>query len=317
MRRLSLLALFTLILVPGAGQAQIGGRLRGAVTGAVTGQQKPAAAVQIVVVPITAQTVANYEKALAARSQEIQRLARENTPIGQYYAAQLRHDAAERRREEYRAGRGPDKERANQLMARLQNGDTTAVAALTALEQSVNNVPEAPSQNDWQAQQAANAHMDSIMVQAAGYSRGEWAYVVDKVPPVASYVAQVGVKEDSLVSRIAQQFQLTAAEVRAIGARRIELAQAAGWRYQTDEQIAAANNPAPAQQQPVDESPTGKYNACLATELKPLMDEAERRSEEFKNATNSGDMSKVLEYSNRLTTAQQAATQKCAPLLNP
>jgi hypothetical protein len=45
-----------------------------------------------------------------------------------------------------------------------------------------------------------------------------------------------------------------------------------------------------------------------------MMDEADRRKAEFEAAQKSGDINKLVDYANRLSQAQIAANQKCAPL---
>lgn len=307
MRHLALATLATaLTFATSTTHAQIG-RIRSAVS-AVT-QPQPQRPAQMTAFPITAQAVANYERGLAAREQEIQRISHENTPIGQYYAAELRYQAAERRRDAFNANTGPDYERAARLMGAMQQGDTSAVPALTRLTNEVTNLPPRP-EIDWSTQQAANAHLDTVMVKATGYDAGQWAYAVDKMPGVVYQVANSGVA-DSVIQRVSQTFSLTPEEVRAIGARRVELARGLGITYQTDEQL--ANGGRETKSAPAAD-PTKDYNACMAQELKPFVDEANRRKDEFEAAQRSGDMSKLLEYTARLNDAQLAAMQKCGPL---
>lgn len=315
MRRLSFVAL-ALVMIPFASHAQIGGRIRSTVTGAVTGQQQQkaaAGATQLVVIPITPEVVASYEKALAARQLEMQRMARENSPTGRYFAARLARDSAARRRHDFESGVGPDYQRAQQLQAAMMQGDANASTALTRLHTEVNgDEPDLP-QTDWNAQQSANAHLDSIMMEGAGMSAGEWAYTNDVMLKLVNWTANSAVGEDTVVQRIAQSAQVTAAEVRAVGARRIELARALAQPYETDAELAAANQPAldPA----ASADPNARYNACQQTEMKPIMDEAERRKTELETAAKNNDTTKLMDFANRMVAAQQAATLKCAPLL--
>lgn len=240
MRRLALLTLaVALPLWPSTSAAQIGGRIRSTITGTGTGQQQQApAAVRPVVIPITAQVVTGYVNALKARDQEMRRLARENSPVGHYFAGKLLSDSVERRRNDYRAQVGPDWEREQQLNAALMRGDTSAASALPRLQASLNAQVDIP-ESDWNTQRAATAHMDTVMMQAAGLSAGEWAYVWDPMYRLVGMTAYSGVAEDSVVEEIARSMNLTPAEVRAGGARRIELARALVYRYRTDAQIAA------------------------------------------------------------------------------
>ena len=308
MRRFILATLATVLILPlSTTHAQIGGRIRSAVTNAARPQQAQGPA-KMAPFPITAQTIANYEKALVARDQEFQRISRENTPIGQYYAAELRYQAAERRRDAYNAKTGPDYERAARLLGAMQQGDTLAPPLLAQLTNEVTNLPPRP-ELDWSTQQAANAHLDTVTMKAGGFDAGQWAYVGEKIPMVTQHLANSGVS-DTVVERVAQTFGLTPAEVRAIGARRIELARGLGIPFKTDEQLANGGR----ETEPAAD-PTKDYNACMTQQLKPLMDEAERRKAEFEAAQrNGGDMSKLLDFTARLNDAQLAAMEKCAPL---
>jgi hypothetical protein len=314
MRRHYLLALTAVaLLLPSSLAAQIGGRIRGAVTSAVRPEaQGPTRPTPI---PITAEVVANYEKGLAAQGRERERLSHENTPVGRYYAAQFRQVAFERRLAEYRAKRGPDYEREQQLYARVARDDTMAAYAYShSHDWQSQEKPQVP-ELEWSDQQAANAHMDTVLIQAAGYSAGEWMYLGEKIPVVAYYMADQMVS-DSTVAAMVERTGLKASEVRAIGARRIELARAGGWAYKTDEQIAQeAREERERPQREADAAdPTKDYNACFAQELKPMMDEADRRKAEFEAAQKSGDINKLVDYASRLSQAQIAANQKCAPL---
>jgi hypothetical protein len=308
---LATLATGLTLAVTTATHAQIG-RIRSTVT-AVT-QPHPAGPAKPVVIPITAQEVTNYEKALAAMNRERERLARENTPAGRYYAAQFRKEAFNRRVAEYQAKRGPDYEREQQLYARVSRGDTTANEAYSHSHDWQSDDPQLP-QLEWSDQQAATAHMDSVMMQAAGYSAGEWMYLGEKIPVVAWYVTEQ-TATDSTVTEMSQRFGLKPAEIRAITSRRIEIARANGWPFKTDEQIAqeAAEERERPRREAAATDPTKDYAACIQQELKPIMDEADRRKDEFEAAQKSGDMTKLVDFANRVSAAQMAATQKCAPL---
>ena len=308
---LATLATGLTLAVPPATHAQIG-RIRSAVT-AVT-QPQPAGPTRPVVIPITAQVVTNYEKAVNAMSRERERLSHENTPAGRYYAAQFRKEAFDRRVAEYRAKRGPDYEREQELYARVSRGDSTAYQAYSHSHDWQSDGPELP-QLEWSDQQAATAHMDSVGMQAAGYSAGEWMYLGEKIPVVAWYVSDRQMT-DSTVAEMMERTGLKAAEVRVIGARRIEIARANGWPYKTDEQIAqeAAEERERPRREAAAADPTKDYGACIQQEMKPIMDEADRRKAELDAARQAGDMTKLVDFANRVSAAQMAATQKCAPL---
>jgi hypothetical protein len=310
MRHLALATLATaLTLSASTSHAQIG-RIRSAVT-AVT-QPHPAGPAKPVVIPITDQVVTAYLNALKARNQEIQKLAREDSPTGRYYAAILQRDSLARRNNDFKAETGPDWDHHVQLAAASARGDASAARELNALEASLDTHVDVP-ENDWNTQKAANAHMDTVMMTGSGLSAGEWAYLWDPMAKLVGWVAQAGVS-DSTVAQIEQNMLLKPAEIRAVGARRIELARVAAWPYRTDAQIAAGSDDTGRARKTVD---TNTYSGCLTTELKPVTDEAERRKDEFEAIQKSGgDMSKLLEFTNRFMVAQQAATEKCAPLLN-
>lgn len=311
MRRLVLATLATaLTFSASTSHAQIG-RIRSAVT-AVT-QPQPAGPVRPVVIPITDQVVTAYLNALKARNQEIRKLAREDSPTGRYYAAVLQRDSIARRNNDFKAETGPDWDRHVQLAAASARGDTGAARAMVALEAALDTHVDVP-ENDWNTQKAANAHMDTVMMTGSGLSAGEWAYLWDPMAKLVGWVALAGVS-DSSVAQIEQNMLLKPAEIRAVGARRIELARVAAWPYRTDVQIAAG--PASDTGRARKTVDTNTYSGCLTNELKPLTDEAERRKDEFEAVQkNGGDMSKLLEFTNRFMVAQQAATEKCGPLLN-
>lgn len=301
-------------VLPTTAAAQFG-RIKSRITGAVQPQAQ-AQATQIVVVPITEDVVTRYLKAVAVRDQAIQNLARENSDAGRYFAAVMRRDSLIRRENDFRAETGPDWERYKQLEASMQAGDTAAIGAMSRLQRAIDPSQVSIPPTDWNAQKAGNAKLDSTMKVAGGFSDGEWGYVNDQIPRVLAQMTNTGAAEDTAVARIAQSYTITPDEVRAIRARRIELARALRYPYRTDQQIAFANNPARESTGQNGAPATNTYAGCLAHELEPFQRESERRKTEFETAQKNGDTQKLMEFAQRFMVAQQAAAQKCAPLLN-
>jgi hypothetical protein len=317
MRRSSLFfAAVLLVVIPQSLTAQLGGLRRRAVE-AVQPKPQQAQAVQVVVVPITNDVITNYLKALDARQQAMRTLARENSPIGRYFAATVKRDSLQRRQNEYKAETGPDFERASQLQAVIQRGDANAYKDLDQLQRSLDpsqvEIPEA----DWNAQRQGNNQLDSIAMTGGGFSAGEWAYVNDKFPPLVGQMSWHGAVDDSLVKAIAQSMAVAEGEVRLVRARRVELARALAMGYRTDAMIAKEKEDAKRSEETANgQQNANTYNGCLQAELKPMQEEAERRKTELETAAKNEDIAKLTEWANRVMAYQTAATQKCAPLLN-
>lgn len=186
MRRLPAagLSLVLLLTIPTAMQAQLGG-LKKKLADKVTGKQpdttvatgatgsKPKCDKSTLV--ITGDVVDRYLKALAARTAEIRRIAREPGPVGAYYAAYLKREDIERRKSEFDLRRGPDWERYKVLYPKFAKGDQAAMreqrGLMDSLDASRVEVPEL----EWEAQRKNGARIDSLMMAASGISYCDWS----------------------------------------------------------------------------------------------------------------------------------------------
>jgi hypothetical protein len=314
-RALGLSLVVSLLFVPATGSAQFG-RIKNRIAGAVAPQAQQAAARQVVVVPITPDVVNRYFKALAARDQALASVARENSSTGRFFAARLKRDSLQRRQNDFRAETGPDWTRYQQLLADQQKGDTSAVSALMRLQASMDPDQVTIPDGDWNAQRAGNVKLDSVMKIASGLSDGEWGYVNDQIPRIAYMMAHNGALDDTTVARIAQSSSVTPDEVKVVRARRVELARAFTVSYRSDEQIKRVESPETETAKSDSMATANSYNGCMVHELAPIQAEGERRRAELETAQKNGDTQKLIEFGQRVATAQQAAMQKCAPLLN-
>lgn len=310
MRRIVLLALF-LAVCSTAAHAQFG-RLKNAVSNAVQSRQDQAPAQQNVVVPFTPDVVNRYLTALAARQEAMRNLARENSSTGRYFAAVIVRDSLIRRHNLFNADSGPDYDRYRQLMAAYQRGDTTAGHAMTDLAHEIDPTRIQIPESDWSAQRAGNARLDSTMKRAGGFSDAEWGYVNDLMPRVVAMMAYNAARDDSMVTAIAQNTSITEDEVRAVRARRVELSQALGMSWKSVSGLERAAREASEFQKDF-ENP---YASCIQREMQPIMQEADRRRSELEAAQKNGETQKLMDFANRMSAAQMAASQKCAPLLN-
>lgn len=317
MRRcLSLLGLILVLAPAGDLFGQLGG-LRRRAQEAVRPQPQQAAAQQAVVVPLTSDVVTNYLKGLEARRQAMRTLARENSAIGQYFAAVLKRDSLQYRQNEYRAETGPDFEKSRQIHAAMQRGETNAYQDLDRLQRSIDpdqvDIPSA----DWSAQRQGNGRLDSAAMIGSGFSAAEWAYVGDLVPRVVGLMAHNGAVDDSMTVSIGRSVNIKPEEVVIVRASRVELSRALLIGYRTEAQIAAQKENA-RQEERAEEAnaDANTYNGCLANEMKPIQEEAERRRAELETAQKNNDTAKLMEFANRVMVVQTAAAQKCAPLLN-
>jgi hypothetical protein len=299
---------------------QLGG-LRRRAQEMVTPKQEPPKAVQPVPVTITDEVLSRYLRGLAARERALREKARENNDVGRYFAAVARRDSLQRRQNEYRAEQGPDWERAQRLREAMGRGDAAAAQELSRLERSIDpsqvTIPEA----DWNAQRAGNQEMDSIAIVGSGFDAGQWAFIIDEVPPIVAAMTHDGALSDSLVNGIVAAKQTrTAPQVVAVRARRIELARALLFRYRTDAMIAAElsrQQEAERRQREAEAGPdTRTYNGCMTVAMKTVSDSMTKRQPEIDAASARNDVAKLSEIANQIAAYQQKTTEKCAPLLN-
>ena len=116
---------------------------------------------------VTDDVVARYLRTLDARSAEVRRIARENTPEGRYYARVLLHDSLARRHAAFQRHYGPDWERYQRLHNTLSSTDasTTYQAIESSIDEGQVDMPEL----DWNGQESANQRIDGVALQAGGF----------------------------------------------------------------------------------------------------------------------------------------------------
>lgn len=315
-----LVTLLVIVMLPQSLFAQLGG-LRRRAQEMVTPKPAQQAAVQPVPVTITDEVLSRYLRGLAARERALQEKSRESSDIGRYFAAVVRRDSLQRRQNEYRAETGPDWQRAQQLRAAMMQGDAGAARSLQELEASIDpskvTIPEA----DWNAQREGNQKMDSIAIVGSGFDAGQWAFIIDEVPPIVAAMSHDGALTDSDVNGIVAGKQTrTAPQVIAVRARRVELARALLFRYRTDAMIAAEvaqKEEAARQQRAAEAGPDPRtYNGCMTLAMKTVGDSMAKRQPEIDAASARNDVAKLSEIANQVALFQQKTTEKCAPLLN-
>jgi hypothetical protein len=314
------IAILLIVLVPQSLFAQLGG-LRRRAQEMVAPKPAQQAAVQPVPVTITDDVLSRYLRGLAARERALQEKSRESSDIGRYFAAVMRRDSLQRRQNEYRAETGPDWDRAQQLRAAVMQGDAGAARRLQELESSIDPGKVAIPEADWNAQREGNQKMDSIAIVGSGFSAGQWAFVIDEVPPIVAAMSHDGALTDSEVDGIVAGKQTrTAPQVIAVRARRVELARALLFRYRTDAMIAAEaaqKEEAARQQRAAEAGPDARtYNGCMTIAMKAASDSMAKRQTEIDAATARNDVAKLSEIANQIAAFQMKSTEKCAPLLN-
>ena len=314
-RSFLLIGLLLVVITPESLFGQLGG-LRRRAQEMVTPKPQQREAVQPVPVNLNDDVLTRYLKGLAARNEAMRRLARENTPIGQYFAAVVKRDSLQRRQNDYRAETGPDWARSQQLQAAMMQGNTDAARQHQQLQAEMDpNKVELP-QADWNAQKEGNYQLDSIAMVGGGFSAGEWAYIIDQVPPLLGLMTFDGAETDSLINAIVlAKRNISADQVKAVRARRLELARALVMSYRTDAMIAREGDERRRAGRSNEPDPK-TYNGCLTIEMKPVSDSMAKRQPEIDEAAKRNDVAKLSEIAGQLAVLQSAAAQKCAPLLN-
>lgn len=183
MRRLlsACLSLTLLLAAVPPAHAQLGG-LKKKVAEKVTGKKPDTVAVATTgkakcdksSMVITSDVVDRYLKALKARDAEIQKIAKEPGPVGQYYAASFKRQAVERRKREFDLRRGPDWERYKGLYLKMMKGDQASLRAQQALADSMDPNKVVMPDLEWETQQKGNARLDSVMMAASGIGPCDW-----------------------------------------------------------------------------------------------------------------------------------------------
>ena len=187
---------------------------------------------------VTPDIVTRYVRALQARESEMQQLARQNTPVGRYFAAQVTNDSLERRRLDLDGGVGPDYTRRLALQQRMARGDATAIPEMQALAQEMDRRVTVPTVSDWNSMNAANSHLDTVMVHAGGFESCDWTALVEFLPQTINAIAQNPSKTAADLPNAGTPGAIRADELEAIRAHRVELARLLKISYKSDAMIA-------------------------------------------------------------------------------
>lgn len=251
----------------GPAQAQgVFGRVRDRARQAVTGSSPSSAAAprcdlaaRMQAHNVTPDVVNRYIRALQARETEMRRLARENTPVGRYFAAQVTQDSLDRRKLDFDGGTGPDWARRQELQRRAMTGDMGAAQEMSALAQSIDQHVPMPQVDDWSTMNAANSRLDTLMWQAGGFESCDWLALVEFLPQTVGAIATTPDKGVADMPNAGTPAAVREDELAAIKAHRVELARLLKVEYKSDEWLAAERS-ARAQQ----DSTSAVMNAWLA-----------------------------------------------------
>jgi hypothetical protein len=236
-----LLAAFGLSLIlsvtPGA-HAQLGGIAKKKAVEKVTGKKDTTAASGAKTKPkercdptalvVTSDVVDRYSKGFAARDAMVAKLAKEPGPTGAYYSAALKREALQRRKDEFDLHRGPDWEKSKAIQKRLATGDTAAITAYVRFGHEMDPYSVQVPPLDWDAQEKANAKVDSAMKAAGQFSDCDWLGIGEKLPRIVYILA------DNPSAKDFQGFA-TASEGAAVKPRFLELARGLGIKYVSPE----------------------------------------------------------------------------------
>jgi hypothetical protein len=249
---------------------------------------------------ITNDVVDRYLKALNVRESEMQKLAKQPGATGQYYSAVLHRQEVKKRKDDFDQQQGPDWDKYQEIQKRMARGDTAAATDHVALTQSLdpNNV-QVP-QLDWDAQQNANATMDSTMRTAGGFSPCDWFDLGERVPRVVYILA-----EDPK----AKEFQgyATQKEAAAIQPKVPQLAPLLSINYISPERRKKQEEAA-AKQAEAAAQPASSGNAQTDCMVKAQQDWSKKHQTELEAAAKAQDMNTVM----KLNAELQNEIAKCS-----
>lgn len=305
--RLAFLAITLVFAVVPATHAQLGG-LKKKVVDKATGRDTVAVAGKGTAKPkcdassmvITSDVVDRYLKGLAAQEALMQKLAKEPGPTGAYYAAVLKRQAVQRRRDEYDLHRGPDWQKQQALTKRLMAGDTAAIRASATLGESLEPSHVEVPQLSWDDQQQGNARMDSTMKAAGQFTDCDWLSLGERLPRLAWTLI------DDPDSKAFKDWG-TASEAAAVRPRVVELARAMQIKYVSPaDKARLAKEEADAKAAAAAPPTTGDpFLDCVA---KAQAEWAKRHKAEMDKAQESQDVAALMSISIQMN---QEAAAKC------
>jgi hypothetical protein len=258
---------------------------------------------------VTNELIDGYLRSLAARDAEIRKMAQEDTPTGRYYAAFLKREAAEARLAEYRAGRGPDYARYQELNKKGMAGDAAAMQQAMQVEQELSPERIKLPELEWDNQRKADTRLDRVMAEASGFDKCDWPVVMEFFPRAAGVVVDNPNPKGEQLNTGWRSSPLSADEVKVLRARRPELAKAFGWELPEAKAAAEKRKQEQAKREFAEANPMA---ACMEREMKPFNDKIEKRQAELEAAQKRGDTAALMAFSQEMQAAQLAAAQKCA-----
>jgi hypothetical protein len=265
-------------------------------------------------VVVSNDVVSRYLKSLDARDAEIRSIAKENSAIGRYYAAVLKQQDEKRRWNDYQAGIGPDYAKEQEALKKAKGGDVNGYKVAVEVQRSVQPSDTKLPETSWEDQKAGNDRIDAAMQKAGDFEACDWTGVTDVIPPMAYAVAEdPNVKPSDL--HIGRPTGVSADELAAVRAKRVELAKGLGISYKSDAQVKEGTSDRATKSTSVDTSPMAAYNLCISTEMKPSLDYTEAHKGEIEAAQKAGDYAKMAEISSKANDGMLAATNKCQPLM--
>ncbi len=160
----------------------------------------------------------------------------------------MQQRSLQRREYDFDNQTGPDWDNYLALQKRVQSGDTSAARQMQGVKPNPQSVmlPHLP----WETQKAGNDRLDVAAEHAGDFDYCGWTAVVDVMPMLVSALAINPNATSQQISAWGHPNGFSAAEIAAVKAHRIELAQLLGVRYKTDAMIAAQNAPPPATAMP-------------------------------------------------------------------
>ncbi len=301
------LALALLLTAVPVAHAQLGG-LKKKVADKVTGRDTVAVAgkgggkvkCDASSMVITADVVDRYLKAYAARDAEILKLAKEPTKTGAYYAALLKRNAIQKRKDEFELRRGPDWEKYKAINKRRSTGDTLAVREQAALSESLDPNSVTLPELAWEDQQKRTARLDSVMIAGGGFSACDWTDLGERLPWIVSTLVN---------DPNAKDFggKGTAKDAAVIRPRLAELALGMGIDYVTPEEKARREQHKKAEDEALVKVVTTSGDPQTDCIMKAQQDWAKAHKAELDAAQKSKDQGAIM----RLSLEMNQAAAKC------
>ena len=272
---------------------------------------KPSCDISTVV--ISNEVVSRYLKALDARDAEIRSIAKENSAAGRYYAAVLKQQDEKRRWNDFQAGVGPDYAREQEAFKKAKT-DVNAYKTVVEIEQSVKPSETKLPELSWDDQKTANDRIDVAMQKAGNFEACDWAGVTDVVPAVTYAINENPSAKPSDV-HVGRSTGVSADELAAVRAKRVDLAKGLGIAYKTDSVATAEKSGRATKRVEVGNDPMAAYRLCTEVEMKPSQDYIAQHQAEIDAAQKSGDYQKVAEISAKANEGMLAGSTKCQPLM--